>query len=154
MLSLQVFSSYDWFKDLGLKWYALPAVSSMRFDCGGLEFTANAFNGWYMGTEIGCRNLCDTNRLDIVQVLLSAQRAQIFWRYLLDWVSGSSRMLISHAQVNLKIPSWPKILLYCTIKIQSLRPIWSLNSQIYIFFPFPLFFFLWQFLARKVKETF
>lgn len=60
--------SYDWFKDLGLRWYALPAVSGMRLDCGGLEFTGTAFNGWYMGTEIGCRNLCDSNRLNVIQV--------------------------------------------------------------------------------------
>ncbi|XP_026742645.1 nitric oxide synthase-like [Trichoplusia ni] len=58
---------YDWFQDLGLRWYALPAVSNMRMDCGGLEFTATAFNGWYMGTEIGCRNLCDANRLNVLE---------------------------------------------------------------------------------------
>lgn len=58
---------YDWFKELGLRWYALPAVSNMRLDCGGLEFTGTAFNGWYMGTEIGCRNLCDSNRLNVVE---------------------------------------------------------------------------------------
>ncbi|CAH3893206.1 unnamed protein product [Pieris brassicae] len=58
---------YDWFKDLGLRWFALPAVSNMSLDCGGLEFTATAFNGWYMGTEIGCRNLCDVNRLNIIE---------------------------------------------------------------------------------------
>lgn len=62
------FLRYDWFKELGLKWYALPAVSNMRLDCGGLEFTATAFNGWYMGTEIGCRNLSDANRLNIIEV--------------------------------------------------------------------------------------
>ncbi|XP_068629957.1 nitric oxide synthase-like [Battus philenor] len=60
---------YDWFKDLGLRWYALPAVSNMRLDCGGLEFTATAFNGWYMGTEIGCRNFCDANRLNIIEAV-------------------------------------------------------------------------------------
>ncbi|KAL0893659.1 hypothetical protein ABMA27_013817 [Loxostege sticticalis] len=60
---------YDWFKELGLKWYALPAVSNMRLDCGGLEFTATAFNGWYMGTEIGCRNLSDANRLNIIETV-------------------------------------------------------------------------------------
>ncbi|KAJ8725465.1 hypothetical protein PYW08_003648 [Mythimna loreyi] len=59
--------NYDWFQDLGLRWYALPAVSGMRMDCGGLEFTATAFNGWYMGTEIGCRNFCDSNRFDILE---------------------------------------------------------------------------------------
>ncbi|OWR52517.1 nitric oxide synthase [Danaus plexippus plexippus] len=58
---------YDWFQDLGLQWYALPAVSNMRLDCGGLEFTGTAFNGWYMGTEIGCRNFADSNRLNIIE---------------------------------------------------------------------------------------
>ncbi|XP_026330054.1 nitric oxide synthase-like protein [Hyposmocoma kahamanoa] len=59
--------TYEWFEELKLRWYALPAVSSMRFDCGGIEFTANAFNGWYMSTEIGCRNFCDTNRLNMLE---------------------------------------------------------------------------------------
>ncbi|XP_041976849.1 nitric oxide synthase-like isoform X1 [Aricia agestis] len=59
--------NYPWFRDLGLRWYALPAVSNMRLDCGGLQFTATAFNGWYMGTEIACRNFCDANRLDILE---------------------------------------------------------------------------------------
>lgn len=60
--------SFDWFEGLGLKWYALPAVSSMMFDCGGLQFTAAPFNGWYMSTEIGCRNLCDAQRLNMLEV--------------------------------------------------------------------------------------
>nr|XP_032513721.1 nitric oxide synthase-like protein [Danaus plexippus plexippus] len=59
--------TYEWFEELQLRWYALPAVSSMRFDCGGIEFTANAFNGWYMSTEIGCRNFCDNNRLNMLE---------------------------------------------------------------------------------------
>ncbi|GBP31541.1 Nitric oxide synthase [Eumeta japonica] len=61
----------DWFEELGLRWYALPAVSGMRFDCGGLEFTANAFNGWYMSSEIACRNLCDSNRYNILEKVAS-----------------------------------------------------------------------------------
>ncbi|KAH9639089.1 hypothetical protein HF086_009058 [Spodoptera exigua] len=61
--------NYEWFNDLGLRWYALPAVSGMRMDCGGLEFTATAFNGWYMGTEIGCRNFCDSNRFNILEAV-------------------------------------------------------------------------------------
>ncbi|KAL1140194.1 hypothetical protein AAG570_000126, partial [Ranatra chinensis] len=59
--------TYDWFKELGLKWYALPAVSGMMFDCGGLQFTACPFNGWYMGSEIGCRDLCDAQRYNILE---------------------------------------------------------------------------------------
>ncbi|KAK6625189.1 hypothetical protein RUM43_005480 [Polyplax serrata] len=58
---------YEWFADLGLKWYVLPAVASMMLDCGGLEFTGAPFNGWYMSTEIGCRDLCDTNRYNICE---------------------------------------------------------------------------------------
>uniref|UniRef100_C4TP54 Nitric oxide synthase 1 n=1 Tax=Ambigolimax valentianus TaxID=1338344 RepID=C4TP54_9EUPU len=60
---------YPWFADLGLKWYALPAVSGMLFDCGGLEFPACPFNGWYMGTEIGARNFCDTSRYNMLETI-------------------------------------------------------------------------------------
>ena len=59
--------SYPDFADLNLKWYALPAVSSMCLDIGGLEFPAIPFNGWYMGTEIG-RNLGDHNRYNLLKV--------------------------------------------------------------------------------------
>lgn len=48
----------------------MPAVSNMLFDCGGIQFTATAFSGWYMSTEIGCRNLCDVNRRNILEVSL------------------------------------------------------------------------------------
>lgn len=60
---------YDWFKDLGLKWYALPAVSGMLLDCGGLEFPGVPFNGWYMSTEIA-RDLGDVNRYNMLKVVL------------------------------------------------------------------------------------
>ncbi|XP_071050182.1 nitric oxide synthase, salivary gland isoform X2 [Onthophagus taurus] len=59
--------NYDWFEEMGLKWYCLPAVSSMMFDCGGLQFTAAPFNGWYMSTEIGCRDLCDSQRYNLLE---------------------------------------------------------------------------------------
>ncbi|XP_067008227.1 nitric oxide synthase, salivary gland [Anabrus simplex] len=61
--------TYEWFEKLGLRWYCVPAVANMMFDCGGLEFTAAPFNGWYMSTEIGCRNLCDTHRLNILETV-------------------------------------------------------------------------------------
>lgn len=57
---------YPWFKELGLKWFGLPAVAHMCFEVGGLEFPAAPFNGWYMGTEIGARDLCDNQRYNIV----------------------------------------------------------------------------------------
>ncbi|XP_002021672.2 nitric oxide synthase [Drosophila persimilis] len=60
---------FEWFTELGLRWYALPAVSSMLFDVGGIQFTATTFSGWYMSTEIGCRNLCDTNRRNMLETV-------------------------------------------------------------------------------------
>uniref|UniRef100_A0A8C7UQL0 Nitric oxide synthase n=1 Tax=Oncorhynchus mykiss TaxID=8022 RepID=A0A8C7UQL0_ONCMY len=62
---------YDWFKDLNLKWYSLPAVSSMLLEVGGLEFTACPFSGWYMGTEIGVRDFCDSSRYNILEEVAS-----------------------------------------------------------------------------------
>ncbi|XP_042686372.1 nitric oxide synthase, inducible [Centrocercus urophasianus] len=58
---------YEWFKELDLKWYALPAVANMLLEVGGLEFTACPFNGWYMGTEIGVRDFCDVQRYNILK---------------------------------------------------------------------------------------
>ncbi|XP_039226263.1 nitric oxide synthase isoform X2 [Drosophila yakuba] len=60
---------FEWFSDLELRWYALPAVSSMLFDVGGIQFTATTFSGWYMSTEIGSRNLCDTNRRNMLETV-------------------------------------------------------------------------------------
>jgi nitric-oxide synthase len=57
---------YDWFERLGLRWYAVPIVSGMRFHAAGTDFPAAPFNGWYMGTEIGARNLADTHRYNLL----------------------------------------------------------------------------------------
>ncbi|XP_019497126.1 PREDICTED: nitric oxide synthase, brain [Hipposideros armiger] len=58
---------FEWFKDLGLKWYGLPAVANMLLEIGGLEFSACPFSGWYMGTEIGVRDYCDNSRYNILE---------------------------------------------------------------------------------------
>ncbi|CAH2219843.1 nitric oxide synthase, inducible [Pelobates cultripes] len=58
---------YDWFKELNLKWYTLPAVANMLLEVGGVEFPACPFNGWYMGTEIGVRDFCDISRYNVLQ---------------------------------------------------------------------------------------
>jgi nitric-oxide synthase, bacterial len=61
-----VHPTLGWFADLGLRWYAVPAISNMRLRVGGISYSAAPFNGWYMGTEIGVRNLCDTDRYHIL----------------------------------------------------------------------------------------
>lgn len=70
--------SFDWFEKLNLRWYALPAVSGMMFDCGGIQFPAAPFNGWYMSTEIGCRDLCDTTRYNMLEVHSNCQSKTFF----------------------------------------------------------------------------
>uniref|UniRef100_A0A8C7FKD8 Nitric oxide synthase n=1 Tax=Oncorhynchus kisutch TaxID=8019 RepID=A0A8C7FKD8_ONCKI len=76
---------YGWFKDLNLKWYSLPAVSSMLLEVGGLEFTACPFSGWYMGTEIGVRDFCDSSRYNILEevanlMALDTRKTSSLWK--------------------------------------------------------------------------
>ena len=53
---------YAWFADLGLRWYAVPVISDMQLEAGGICYPAAPFNGWYMCTEIGSRDLGDVGR--------------------------------------------------------------------------------------------
>ncbi|MEW9548106.1 nitric oxide synthase oxygenase [Nonomuraea sp. NPDC050783] len=55
---------YPWFAELGLRWHAVPAISDMCLEIGGVCYPCAPFNGWYMGTEIGARNLADHDRYD------------------------------------------------------------------------------------------
>jgi nitric-oxide synthase len=56
----------SWFAELGLRWHAVPAVSDMCLEIGGICYRAAPFNGWYLGTEIGARNLADEDRYDLL----------------------------------------------------------------------------------------
>lgn len=56
----------EWFKDLGLKWYAVPVIADMVLEIGGIHYTAAPFNGWFMETEIGSRNFGDEHRYNIL----------------------------------------------------------------------------------------
>ena len=62
-------SRYWWLEELGLKWYALPAVCNMSLDLGGIQYTCMPFNGFYMGTEIGGRNFSDTYRYNMLPTI-------------------------------------------------------------------------------------
>ena len=64
-----VHPTYKWFEDLGLKWYALPAVCNMSLDLGGVQYSCTPFNGFYMGTEIGGRNFSDTYRYNMLPII-------------------------------------------------------------------------------------
>jgi len=55
---------FAWFADLGLRWYAVPMISDMHLDIGGVRYPAAPFNGWHVCTEIGSRDLGDAGRYD------------------------------------------------------------------------------------------
>jgi nitric-oxide synthase len=61
---------YDWWKDMGLKWHAVPVISNMILVIGGIHYPMAPFNGWYMGTEIGSRNLGDAHRYNVLPEII------------------------------------------------------------------------------------
>ena len=76
---------YDWFAELGLRWHAVPAISNMRLTIGGVHYPLAPFNGWYMGTEVGARNLADADRFDMLPTVaarmgLDTSRETTLWR--------------------------------------------------------------------------
>ncbi|MEC4020227.1 nitric oxide synthase oxygenase [Streptomyces sp. H27-D2] len=56
----------DGWAEFGLRWHAVPAIANMCLEVGGVCYPAAPFNGWYMGTEIGARDLADTDRYDLL----------------------------------------------------------------------------------------
>lgn len=71
----------NWFSSLGLKWYAVPYVADMALKIGGIEYTAAPFNGWFMGTEIGTRNLADAHRYNMLPVIAEKLRLDMRSRH-------------------------------------------------------------------------
>ncbi|MDZ5471567.1 nitric oxide synthase oxygenase [Bacillus sp. 31A1R] len=75
----------SWFEELQVKWYAVPLISDMCLEIGGIRYTAAPFNGWYMGTEIGARNLADDYRYNMLpkiaeQLNLDMNRNSSLWK--------------------------------------------------------------------------
>ena len=60
---------YSWFESLGLRWYAVPVITDMCFEAAGRRYSCAPFNGWYMGTEIGARNLADVQRYNLLPLV-------------------------------------------------------------------------------------
>ena len=54
------------FEALNLKWYAVPLLADMAMKIGGIVYPFAPFNGYYMGTEIGARNLADQHRYNVL----------------------------------------------------------------------------------------
>jgi nitric-oxide synthase len=76
---------FPWFGELGLRWYAVPVICDMCLEIGGICYPAAPFNGWYMGTEIGARNLADPGRYNQLPEIaarmgLDTTRDRSLWR--------------------------------------------------------------------------
>lgn len=75
----------SWFTKLELKWYAVPIISGMKLEIGGIIYSAAPFNGWYMGTEVGARNLADEDRYNMLPSIgekmgLNIRRDSTLWK--------------------------------------------------------------------------
>lgn len=46
-------------------------ISDRKLEIGGISYNSAPFNGWYMGTEIGARNLADDFRYDMLPQIAS-----------------------------------------------------------------------------------
>ena len=63
---------YPAFSAMKLRWHAVPYVSDLRLDAGGINYPFAPFNGWFMNTEIAARNLTDHNRYDLLDPVAEA----------------------------------------------------------------------------------
>ncbi|WP_436966235.1 nitric oxide synthase oxygenase [Staphylococcus shinii] len=59
-------------QQLGLKWYAVPIISSMDLKIGGVTYPTAPFNGWYMVNEIAVRNFTDSYRYNLLESVAEA----------------------------------------------------------------------------------
>ena len=60
--------SFPGIEKLNLEWYAMPGVSGMLMEVGGIQFPAAPFSGWYAVTEIATRDFLDEHRYNLMQV--------------------------------------------------------------------------------------
>ncbi|OGX79919.1 nitric oxide synthase [Exiguobacterium sp. SH31] len=75
----------DLFGGRDVKWHAVPAIADMEIEIGGHRFTSVPFNGWYMETEIGARNLADVERYNLLPLVgaslgLDTSKERTLWR--------------------------------------------------------------------------
>lgn len=76
---------YPWLAEMRLKWHAVPLISDMVLEIGGIRYPAAPFNGWYMVTEVGSRNLGDESRYNLLPVLaermgLDRDAPSVLWK--------------------------------------------------------------------------
>ena len=53
--------------NLGLKWYAIPSVSSMMLEAGGVQYTCTQIAGFFQDTEVSVLNLLAESRYNLME---------------------------------------------------------------------------------------
>jgi nitric-oxide synthase len=77
---------FGWFAELGLRWYAVPVITDMYLEAGGIRYPCAPFNGWYQAsTEVGVRNLGDPGRYNMLPAVaagmgLDMSSVATFWQ--------------------------------------------------------------------------
>jgi nitric-oxide synthase len=89
---------YTWMEELGLQWYAVPVISDMRLEIGGLSFPCAPFNGWYMLTEIAARNLGDVQRYNLLPMV--AQHMNLDTRQLKSLWKDKAMLVLQEAVLH------------------------------------------------------
>lgn len=74
-----------WFKELSLKWHAVPLISDMLLEIGGIHYSAAPFNGYYMVSEIASRNFADPFRYNVLPKMaeihnIDLKKENSFWK--------------------------------------------------------------------------
>lgn len=76
---------FAWFASLGLRWYAVPVITDMYLEAGGIRYPCTPFNGWYQASsEVGVRNLGDEGRYNMLPAVaegmgLDTSSRSTFW---------------------------------------------------------------------------
>ncbi|MFI5954209.1 nitric oxide synthase oxygenase [Cryptosporangium sp. NPDC051539] len=61
--------AFAWFAALGLRWYAVPALSRHRLHFTEALAYPVAFSGFYVAFEMACRELADPNRYNVLPMI-------------------------------------------------------------------------------------
>ena len=70
---------------LGLRWYAIPSVSSMMLEAGGIQYTCNQVAGFFQDTEISVMNLLAESRYNLMEPIgralkLDVSKNSTYWK--------------------------------------------------------------------------
>jgi nitric-oxide synthase len=91
---------FGWFAELGLRWYAVPLITDMYLEAGGIRYPCAPFNGWYQAsTEVGVRNLGDPDRYNMLPAVaagmgLDVSSVATFW---LDRAAVELAVAVQHS---------------------------------------------------------